>query len=240
MTAGKAKRLKGLPGWEAWLRDNDRAARAPRLARDLDAILAAGPKPADWDRARRALQRKLQAALPAPVYYGRIARSPVGALWLAVSEQGLVAVEFDRPEAEFRRSLERRTRRRALRADDPTDKARRQLLDYLKGRRRRFSLDVDLSHVSIFQRRVLRAAQAVPRGQVSTYGQIARRIGKPRAARAVGQALGSNPIPIVIPCHRVLGSDGSLHGYSGGGGIRTKAWLLQLERAQLPGFSAVP
>jgi methylated-DNA-[protein]-cysteine S-methyltransferase len=171
--------------------------------------------------------------MPAPVYYGRIDRSPVGGLWLAVSERGLVAVDFDRPESEFRQGLERRLRRHALRADDPTARARRQLVDYLKGRRRRFSLPVDLSHLTAFQRSVLQAAQAVPRGQVSTYGQIARRIGKPRAARAVGQALGSNPVPIVVPCHRVLGSDGSLHGYSGGRGIETKAWLLRLEQAPL-------
>jgi methylated-DNA-[protein]-cysteine S-methyltransferase len=111
-------------------------------------------------------------------------------------------------------------------------------LQYLQGRRRTFDLPVDLRHLTPFQQRVLHAAQAVPRGQVSTYGQIARRIGRPRAARAVGQALGSNPIPIVIPCHRVLASDGSLHGYSGRGGIKTKAWLLRLEEARLPGALA--
>ena len=101
MTAGKARRLKALPGWEAWLGDNDRPARAPRLAGDLDAILATGPKPADWGRSRRALQRKLQAALSAPVYYARINRSPVGALWVAVGERGLMGVECDEPGAGF-------------------------------------------------------------------------------------------------------------------------------------------
>jgi methylated-DNA-[protein]-cysteine S-methyltransferase len=238
MTAGKTTRLKALPGWEAWLRDNDRPARAPRLAGDLDAILAAGPKPADWDHARQVLARRLARGVPPPVYYARINRSPVGALWVAVGERGLMAVEFDEPEAEFRRRLERRVARQAVRADDRTIEARQQVLDYLKGRRRHFSLAVDLRHLTPFQRRVLQAAQAVPRGEVSTYGQIARRIGRPRSARAVGQALGSNPVPIVIPCHRILASDGGLGGYSGRGGIRTKRQLLQLEGAKLPESSA--
>src|SRR3972149_1082691 len=83
-----------------------------------------------------------------------------------------------------------------------------------------------------FQRRVLLAALKIPHGQVTTYGEIARRIGHPKAARAVGQALGHNPIPLVIPCHRVLGADGSLHGYGAGKGVPTKAWLLTLEGAR--------
>jgi methylated-DNA-[protein]-cysteine S-methyltransferase len=179
------------------------------------------------------LERRLGERATAPVSYARVASSPVGPLWVAVSEKGLVAVEYDRPEAAFRRGLERRLRRPAVRAEEPTEKARRQVLEYLSGRRRSFSLSIDLRHLTAFQRTVLKAAQAVPRGQVATYGQIARRIGRPRAARAVGQALGSNPVPIVIPCHRVLASDGRLGGYSGRGGLRTKEKLLRLEGAML-------
>ncbi|NIL95766.1 MAG: methylated-DNA--[protein]-cysteine S-methyltransferase, partial [Planctomycetales bacterium] len=100
---------------------------------------------------------------------------------------------------------------------------------YLEGSRLTFDLPLDLRRVTDFQRQVLQAAAGVPRGQVTTYGEIARQIGKPNAARAVGQALGRNPVPIVIPCHRVIAADGSLRGYSGGGGIRSKAKLLQLE-----------
>jgi methylated-DNA-[protein]-cysteine S-methyltransferase len=91
--------------------------------------------------------------------------------------------------------------------------------------------------MSEFQRRVLNIALKIPRGKVLTYGDVAKAIGKPQASRAVGQALGHNPVPIVIPCHRVLGADGSLHGYSAGGGLQTKAWLLQLEGAVLPKMS---
>lgn len=223
---------------EAWLGDSRRGSDPPPLARRLDAAFRAGPDPVAGARAVAALERHLRAARSSPVYYDRIQRSPVGALWVAVSERGLVAVEFGSPEREFRRQVERRLGARAQRAGRPTGEARRQVLQYLQGRRRTFDLPVDLRHLTPFQQRVLHAAQAVPRGQVSTYGQIARRIGRPRAARAVGQALGSNPIPIVIPCHRVLASDGSLHGYSGRGGIKTKAWLLRLEEARLPGALA--
>jgi methylated-DNA-[protein]-cysteine S-methyltransferase len=77
------------------------------------------------------------------------------------------------------------------------------------------------------------AAWEIPHGRIVTYGEIARRIGKPKAARAVGQALGRNPVPIVIPCHRVISSDGSLGGYSGGGGLETKTKLLELENSTL-------
>ena len=110
----------------------------------------------------------------------------------------------------------------------------KQVKEYLEGQRTRFDLALDMSRMSEFQRRVLSIALKIPRGKYLTYGDVAKAIGKPQASRAVGQALGHNPVPIVIPCHRVLGSDGSLHGYSGGGGIQTKAWLLQLEGASLP------
>jgi methylated-DNA-[protein]-cysteine S-methyltransferase len=113
----------------------------------------------------------------------------------------------------------------------------RQVQEYLDGKRTRFDLALDMSTMSEFQRRVLSIALKIPRGKYLTYGDVAKAIGKPQSSRAVGQALGHNPVPIVIPCHRVLGSDGSLHGYSGGGGIRTKAWLLRLEGAPVPGFS---
>jgi methylated-DNA-[protein]-cysteine S-methyltransferase len=104
--------------------------------------------------------------------------------------------------------------------------------EYLSGRRTAFDVPVDLSRMTAFQQEVLAAACQIPRGQVRTYSDLARQIGRPKAARAVGQALGSNPVPIVVPCHRVLAADGSLRGYSGGGGIATKARLLRLEGAR--------
>jgi methylated-DNA-[protein]-cysteine S-methyltransferase len=105
----------------------------------------------------------------------------------------------------------------------------RQLGEYFAGQRESFNVPVDLSRSTDFQQQVLRAAARVPRGGLATYAEIARHIGKPRASRAVGQALARNPVPIVIPCHRVVAADGSLTGYSGRGGIRTKAQLLVLE-----------
>jgi methylated-DNA-[protein]-cysteine S-methyltransferase len=215
----------------AWLGDEKATGETPAWARRLDAVFAKGPSPEAEGRAMAALSRRLEAARGAPVFYDRIASTPVGALWVAVSERGLVAVEFGTPEQEFRRRVERRVRARVRRAGEPTDEARRQVMEYLSGARTQFSLPVDLHFLTAFQQSVLQAAQAVPRGKVSTYGQIARRIGRPKAARAVGQALGSNPVPIVIPCHRVLASDGRLGGYSGRGGIRTKEKLLRLEGA---------
>ena len=104
-----------------------------------------------------------------------------------------------------------------------------QLRAYFTGERRTFDVRLDLRHVSPFQRRVLMAAASVPPGQVVSYGEIARRIGQPRGSRAVGQALGHNPIPIVIPCHRVIAAGGRIGGY--GGGLPTKRKLLRLEGA---------
>ena len=97
-----------------------------------------------------------------------------------------------------------------------------QIKDYLNGERTNFEIPIDLSSLTNFQRQVLLATLQIPRGQIVTYGEIARRIGNPKSMRAVGQALGRNPIPIVIPCHRVIASNGSLGGYSGGGGLETK------------------
>jgi methylated-DNA-[protein]-cysteine S-methyltransferase len=116
---------------------------------------------------------------------------------------------------------------RILRTGSRTDEARRQLNGYFATNRRRFDLPIDWSLVHGFARGVLRATAGVPFGQTSTYGRMAGAAGSPRAARAAGNALGSNPIPIVIPCHRVLHADGTLGGYSGG--LDRKRILLALE-----------
>jgi methylated-DNA-[protein]-cysteine S-methyltransferase len=94
-----------------------------------------------------------------------------------------------------------------------------------------FDLPVDLSSLTAFQRAVLDTACRIAPGQVWTYFQVAREMGRPKSSRPVGQALAHNPVPIVIPCHRVIASDGSLGGYSGGSGLRAKRWLLHLEGA---------
>jgi methylated-DNA-[protein]-cysteine S-methyltransferase len=93
-------------------------------------------------------------------------------------------------------------------------------------------LVLDLDTVAPFNRRVYEVARAIPPGETSTYGQIARAVGEPGAARAIGRAMGDNPWPIIVPCHRVLGADGKAGGFSANGGVETKARLLTIERAR--------
>jgi len=107
----------------------------------------------------------------------------------------------------------------------------RELDQYFNGRRHEFDIDVDLSGLTPFQTKVLVATAKIPFGSVSTYGQIARRAGNERASRAAGGALNHNPIPIVVPCHRVVGSNGALVGYAGG--LDTKRRLLAIEGADV-------
>ena len=120
-----------------------------------------------------------------------------------------------------------------LRSAKPNDPVRRELDEYFEGGRQDFDLTVDLSPLPRFQREVLEELVRVPYGHVDTYGALAKRIGKPQAARAVGGALNRNPVPIVVPCHRIVGASGSLTGY--GGGLERKEALLGLEGAILPG-----
>jgi methylated-DNA-[protein]-cysteine S-methyltransferase len=111
-------------------------------------------------------------------------------------------------------------------ADEPFDEVRAQLADYFAGRRSNFDLPLAIAG-SPFQRRVWRALQEIPYGETTSYGEIARRVGVPSAPRAVGVANGQNPVAVIVPCHRVIGADGSLTGY--GGGLERKRLLLELE-----------
>jgi methylated-DNA-[protein]-cysteine S-methyltransferase len=166
------------------------------------------------------------------VAYARL-DSPLGELVVAATPTGLVRIGYaDRsPEERLLEQLAARVSPRVLHAPARLDDARRQLDEYFAGRRRSFELATDWTLMGKFARRVLRRTAAIPYGEVSTYGTVAADAGSPRAARAAGAALGANPIPIVIPCHRVVGSAGSLTGY--GGGIWRKERLLELEGAQL-------
>jgi methylated-DNA-[protein]-cysteine S-methyltransferase len=158
--------------------------------------------------------------------------SPLGPLLLASTEQGLVRVaylEFTDREAVLQ-SLADRVSPRMLEAPRRLDGPRRELDDYFGGRRREFDLPLDRRLMSDFMRRVLSATATIPFGSVSTYGAVARQAGSPRGSRAAGNALGSNPMPIVIPCHRVMHSDGGIGGYTGG--LDRKRTLLELESAQ--------
>ncbi|HET9214017.1 MAG TPA: methylated-DNA--[protein]-cysteine S-methyltransferase [Gaiellaceae bacterium] len=161
-----------------------------------------------------------------------VADSPVGPLLLATSERGLCRISFDpEPERELE-ALARAFGLRVLRSPRGVDGVRRELDEYFAGRRREFDLAVDLTPLPAFQRQVLEELVLVPYGGVDTYGGLARRLGRPRAARAVGGALNRNPVPIVVPCHRIVGSTGSLVGYAGG--LERKRTLLGLEGAMLP------
>jgi len=157
--------------------------------------------------------------------------SPIGPLLVAATERGICEIAFDPdPEAETER-LARLHGVRVLRSPKPVDEARRELDEYFEGRRHAFDLPVDLAALPPFQQSVLAELRRVPYGQVDTYGGLASRIGKPRAARAVGGALNRNPVPIVVPCHRIVGSTGSLVGYAGG--LERKQLLLALEGGTL-------
>jgi methylated-DNA-[protein]-cysteine S-methyltransferase len=157
--------------------------------------------------------------------------SPVGELLVAVSGRGVCRISFDpEPEAELE-ALARQHGVRVLRSPRPLEKPRRELDEYFEGRRRDFDLDVDLAALPPFQRAVLAELRLVPYGETDTYGHLAARIGRPRAARAVGGALNRNPVPIVVPCHRIVGSTGRLVGYAGG--LARKERLLAFEGAVL-------
>ena len=156
-----------------------------------------------------------------------LADTPLGTLLVAKTERGLCRIGYDPEPDRDAEMLAHVFGRRVLRAPGALDDARRQLDEYFEGRRRTFELQLDLGLARDFSRRVLLELARVPYGEVTTYGALASRAGRPRAARAVGTVMNRNPIPIVLPCHRVVGASGSLVGY--GGGLERKQTLLQLE-----------
>lgn len=154
---------------------------------------------------------------------------PVGDVILAATEAGLAGVRYltlDDEDAVIAQ-LADEFGPRIFFDDEATARARQQLTEYFDGARTTFDVPVDLSPLTEFQRDVLRECAAIPFGVVSTYGDIARAIDHPKANRAVGNALGANPVPIVIPCHRVLRTGGNLGGYTGG--LHVKVSLLEHE-----------
>jgi methylated-DNA-[protein]-cysteine S-methyltransferase len=155
--------------------------------------------------------------------------SPIGTLLVATTDQGLCRISFDpQPDREAERLAEA-FGVRVLRAAKPVDAARRQLDEYFEGARTQFELPVDLRRSAPFSRDILERLALVPHGETTTYGALARAAGRPQAARAVGTVMNRNPIPIVLPCHRVVGANGSLVGYAGG--LERKELLLKLEGA---------
>lgn len=155
--------------------------------------------------------------------------SPVGPLFVAATDRGLCRISYfpDGMEEQIARTFGVRVLR------SPLDDVRRELDEYFEGRRRDFDLPIDWTLTSPFGRRILKATAAIPFGSVKTYGEMATRAGNPKASRAAGRALGANPIPIVVPCHRVIGASGRLTGYTGG--LHRKVALLEIEGVVLPG-----
>ncbi len=165
-----------------------------------------------------------------------IVSARLGRVWAAASERGLTTVEFGVDRRMFEGSVRRQLRSGIQdapgRGMQIAEAAVCQMDEYLLRKRRLFDVPIDWSILSSdFQRLALRAVIAIPYGEIRTYGQIAAQIGYTAAPRAVGRANATNPMPLVIPCHRVIGSDGKLHGYGGYGGLKTKRWLLEMEGA---------
>lgn len=164
------------------------------------------------------------------LYIGELNGSPLGDLRLAASDFGLVAVEWAESQPEFDAFLARLKRpiQPNARIMAPYIK---QLREYLDRKRRTFTIPIDWTIFRPFQREALQVVFRIPYGETRTYAEIAAQINRPLAYRAVGRANATNPMPLVIPCHRVIGTDGKLHGYGGGEGLPTKEWLLKMEGA---------
>ena len=156
--------------------------------------------------------------------------SPIGQLTLAATPAGLVRLSFGEDEAAID-DLARRVSPRVLRAPGRLDDVRRQLDEYFEGERQAFDLALDWQLSSGFRRQVLAELSQVPYGQTVSYKDLAERAGNPRASRAAGSAMATNPIAVIVPCHRCLRTSGDLGGY--GGGLDAKVFLLHLEGSRL-------
>jgi methylated-DNA-[protein]-cysteine S-methyltransferase len=199
------------------------------------ALRAVPSRPSDDAAARFAARAASEGLID--VAYARV-DSPLGPLLAASTEHGLVRLSYlgFREEDDVLQRLADDVSPRVLEAPARLDGVRRELDEYFGGRRSTFDLPVDWSPMADFQRRVLKATAAIPFGGHASYGEVAERAGNPRAYRAAGTALGRNPIPIVIPCHRVWAAGGKLGGYTGG--LERKRALLELEGALQPELGA--
>jgi len=171
---------------------------------------------------------------------GRIFSTPWGYVGIAASERGLERIVLPRPskedvevelsDARIARGRPHKADKAHCRAIEILDAAERQIVEYLAGKRTAFDVPLATPQATDFMRAVWRACSAIPYGQTQPYRWIAQRIGRPKASRAVGTALGANPLPLLVPCHRVVRGDGSLGGF--GGGLDLKQRLLKLERGK--------
>jgi len=167
-----------------------------------------------------------------PIYIGELNGTPLGDFRLAASDLGLVVIEWASALPEFDARLARLKRPIQTNQKKIAPYAK-ELHEYLKGKRSIFTMPIDWTSFTPFQREALQAVFRIPYGETRTYIDIAREINRPNAYRAVGAANAMNPMPIVVPCHRLIGTDGKLHGYGGGDGLPTKEWLLTMEGAMI-------
>jgi methylated-DNA-[protein]-cysteine S-methyltransferase len=183
----------------------------------------------------RALDQRFRAAAASAglldVAFDVLPETPVGPLLVGVTDRGVCRISFDADPEHQLETLARQFGPRVLRSSKPVERVRRELDEYFAGRRQHFDVEPDLRPVAAYHRRVLAELANVEYGHTTTYGALAALTGNPRAARAVGTVMNRNPVPIVLPCHRVVGASGSLTGY--GGGLDRKEWLLRLEGAIL-------
>lgn len=193
-------------------------------------LRAAGEPPgATWARIRRDLAAGVEAEGLVDVVIERH-DSPLGPILLGATHEGLVRVGLpaEGEDAVLAELGERVSLRLLASSRDSLTRARRQLEEYFDGQRREFDVPLDWQLTAGFRRAVLRATAQIPYGQTASYREVATEAGSPRAVRAAGSALATNPLAIVVPCHRVLRSGGGVGGYRGG--PEAKAQLLSLER----------
>lgn len=160
--------------------------------------------------------------------FGELDETILGPICFIAGDKGLRRVAF-KPLALLKSEEDYSQEEPSLKGLETVGALLAEMNEFLYGIRREFSVDIDWDVLNGFQRQVLRQVAKIPYGDLQSYGEVAAGLDKPKAARAVGRALGRNPIPIVIPCHRVIGSDHKLHGYTAPGGLETKRKLLMLE-----------
>jgi len=198
-----------------------------RTAEDVIALLSTPEDAAILDRLHRRLEQEAEQAELVDVAY-TVVDSPVGPLLLAATEKGLVRVAYASEDHDrVLDTLGHKLSPRILRAPRRLDDAARELDEYFARRRKQFDLPLDLSLSRGFRQTVQQHLPQIGYGQTRSYRQIAELVGNPKAVRAVGTACATNPLPVVIPCHRVLRTDGTLGGYIGG--LDAKTALLDLE-----------
>jgi methylated-DNA-[protein]-cysteine S-methyltransferase len=198
----------------------------------IEQMLRQAPVAGDAERAMERAKAAARAAGLADVSYS-IEPSPLGDLLVAVTPRGLIRVAYGANERsdDVLEELANRISPRVLEAPFALDEVRRELDQYFAGKRTSFELPIDWRLHEGFGRRVLKATARIPYGRLLTYADVAAKAGSPRGSRAAGNALGSNRMPIVVPCHRVVRTGGSMGGYTGG--VERKEFLLELEGAEL-------